>query len=82
MFKKEFDMSNRRSDEEKLSLYNGKTKPMILSDFSMKESHIHSASGLQYILKHVKKGIDEIEIARIQLAEFIKTNLPLEKILS
>jgi hypothetical protein len=81
-FKKEFGMSNIKSDEEKLSLYNEKTKLMILSKFSMKEAHIHSASDLQYILEHVKKDIDKIKISRIQLAEFIKTNLPLEKILS
>jgi len=73
---------DRGSEDKNVSSYSDKANSMILAEFGMREAHIHSASDVQYILERVEKDIKKIEQARLQLAEFIKNNLPLEKILS
>jgi hypothetical protein len=83
LVEKECKTTNQyRWPEDKVKSWSDMLTQMYLTKMNTKEAHIHSLSDIREIIDYAERDISAIRDARIRLADFIRANLPFDKILS
>jgi hypothetical protein len=67
--------------DELVTIYSDTLTKMYLAEMGVTELHIHSRADMQPALVQAEQDVGKVEHARIRLAGYVRTTLPLERVI-